>query len=307
MSYPKVSIIVLNWNGLSDTIECLESLRKITYTNYGVIVVDNGSDGDDARILSEKYADYAHIIVNDKNYGYTGGNNIGMQYSRSHWQPDYHLILNNDTVVAPDFLNGMVETAESDADIGIVGPAIYNYDFPERIIYGGGKLNMWTGKAGHIAPHDESRDVDCVSGCCLLIKDTVAQKVGVLDESYFCYWDDIDYCVRVREAGFRVVYCSPSKIWHKVPAIVPWYRRLKGNNRLSVVPYKVYYGTRNHLKFMRKHASGVQYSSFLIYFFSWHLCLTTSAYLLLYRDSRLLMDFYTGIKDGLLGRTGARY
>jgi len=112
--------------------ECLESLRNITYPDYEVIVVDNASEGNDVRILREKFGDYIHIIENDKNYGYTGGNNIGMKYAMAHHQPDYILILNNDTVVAPNFLTGMIGAAESDDSIGVVGPKVCYNDPPDR-------------------------------------------------------------------------------------------------------------------------------------------------------------------------------
>ena len=113
MDYPKVSIIVLNWNGLDDTIECLESLRDVTYPNYRVIVVDNGSAGDDVRILRERFEECAHIIANDRNYGFAEGNNIGMRYALDSFDPTYLLLLNNDTVVAPDFLDKLFKVADS--------------------------------------------------------------------------------------------------------------------------------------------------------------------------------------------------
>ena len=85
---PKVAIIILNWNGLEDTIECLESLKKMSYTNYDVIVVDNGSEGNDVEVLRDKYGEWAHIIENDKNYGYAEGNNIGLKYALKNSNPD---------------------------------------------------------------------------------------------------------------------------------------------------------------------------------------------------------------------------
>ena len=130
---PKVSIIILNWNSLDDTVHCLESLEKITYPNYDIIVVDNGSKGNDAEILREKFKGYIHIIENDKNYGFPEGCNIGMRYALKNSAPDYILLLNNDTTVAPDFLAEMVKIAESDPLIGIAGPKIYFYHEPYKI------------------------------------------------------------------------------------------------------------------------------------------------------------------------------
>jgi GT2 family glycosyltransferase len=144
MKYPKVSIIILNWNGLEDTSECLESLKKVTYANYETIVVDNGSDGDDVKILREKFGDYIHVINNDNNYGFAEGNNIGMRYVLSRGT-DYVLLLNNDTTVAPEFLVEMIQVGESDEKIGVLGPMIYLYDKPNVIWEAGGRINWWLG------------------------------------------------------------------------------------------------------------------------------------------------------------------
>jgi hypothetical protein len=137
-SHPKVSIIVLNWNGLEDTIECLESLRKITYPNYGVIVVDNGSEGNDVEVLKEKFGDYIHIIENDRNYGTAEGYNIGMRHAFESLASEYILLLNNDTVVDADFLIELVTVAERNGHIGMVGPVIYDYYDPTRVRSAGG-------------------------------------------------------------------------------------------------------------------------------------------------------------------------
>jgi len=119
MSPPKVCIIVLNWNGLSDTVECLESLRKLGYSNYGVIVVDNASKGDDVEVLKQRYGGYVYLIKNDRNYGFAEGNNIGIRYALGNLKPDYYFLLNNDTVVAPDVLDELVAVGERDDRIGV--------------------------------------------------------------------------------------------------------------------------------------------------------------------------------------------
>ena len=311
--YPKVSIIILNWNGLEDTIECLESLRKINYPNYEVIVVDNGSKGNDAQVLEEKFGDYIHLIRNDKNYGYTGGNNIAIRYVVNHSAPDYFLILNNDTTVAPDFLGQLVEAAESDASIGIVGPKVYYYDFPNRIQSAGGKVNMRTGRTPHIGvkeidagQYDTKREVDYLFGCCLLIKKEMIQKVDLFDESYFCYWDETDYCFRAREAGYKVVYIPEAKIWHKAPLKLKVWDKTPTSGKAS--GFSDYYMARNNFKFMRKHATKGQYRSFLFYFLGYHFWFVTAVCLLYHRDVGRLFGFYRGVKDGLLNSdSGAKH
>ena len=227
MDYPKVSIIVLNWNGLDDTIECLESLRDVTYPNYRVIVVDNGSAGDDVRILRERFGECAHIIANDRNYGFAEGNNIGMRYALDSFDPAYLLLLNNDTVIAPDSLDELVKVAESDSTIGIVGPKIYYYDFEGRkdvIWAAGGKVYKWRRwvyraigwNEDDLLQYQSTVDVDWVNGAAMMIKSVVVGELSLLDSLYFFGDEDVDYCIRARKRGFRVVYVPTARVWHKV-------------------------------------------------------------------------------------------
>ncbi len=292
MDYPKVSIITLNWNGLEDTIECLESLKTITYPNYEVIVVDNGSEGNDAQVLKEKFGGYIHLIENDKNYGYTGGNNLAIRHVLAHSPPDYFLILNNDTVVAPDFLDHLVGAAEADASIGVVGPKIYYYDSPNRIQSAGNRINMWTGWVYSIGgrqidtgQYNKRQKVDWISGCCLLAKREVIQKVGGFDESYFFGWEEVDYCLAVRKSGYEVIYVPQSKAWHKA----------RGAER----GFQCYYAARNTFIFARKYTTKWQSLLFLA-----RLLLLMTMSCLYRRNLRRLLYFYRGVRDGLLGWKG---
>jgi len=307
MKYPKVSIIVLNTNDLKDTLECLPSLKKMTYRNYDVIVVDNASTGDDVKILREEFGDYVHIIENDKNYGYTGGNNVGMKYCLDHSQPDYFLILNPDTVVDPDLLSRVTEFAEKDTSIGIVDPKVYYYQSPNCIQSAGGKINMWTGqtssigiKQADVGQYDKPREVDYIAGCCMLIKKGVISKIGLFDESYFCYWDETDYCTRARKAGYKVIYVPEASIRHKAPMKEKVWQKTLASRRASC--FTQYYSARNSFKFMRKHATKLQYVSFLACFFGYQFLFMTALCLLYYRDPNRLTSFYRGVMEGLLHR-----
>jgi len=221
VNYPRVSIIILNWNGLSDTIDCLESLKRATYPSFEVILVDNGSEGNDAQVLKETFGDYIHLIVNDRNYGTSKGFNIGM--------PDYVMIMNNDIVVAPDFLDELVKVAETDEQIGMVGPKIYYYDYKGRkdvIWSAGGRIRRWYVNIGQQMGEDDDdlpkyqsiSTVDWITGALLLIKRSVTEKVGLLDPWYFFGHVDIEYSLRVRSHGFKIVYVPNAKVWHKVGA-----------------------------------------------------------------------------------------
>src|SRR3989344_4022189 len=164
---PRVSIIILNWNGVNDTIECLDSLKEITYPNYEIIIVDNGSKWDDVKILSKKFGKYIRIIKNDKNYGFAEGNNIAIRKVMEENKSKYVLLLNNDTVVDKKFLDELVKTGESDEKIGIVGPIIYNY-YTKEIDFAGGKINWWLARPYQIKK-EEREYTDFITGCCMLI------------------------------------------------------------------------------------------------------------------------------------------
>jgi len=281
----------------------------MTYPRYEVVVVDNGSRGNDAQVLAEKFGGYIHLIQNDRNYGYTGGNNIGLNYALTHSRPDYFLILNNDIVVARDFLAYLVEAAESDASIGITGPKVYFYDFPDRIHCAGARIYMRQGQVACIGmkqvdrgQYDTIREVDYLAGCCLLIKKEVIAKVGLLDESYFCYWDETDFCVRAVRASYKVVYIPKARIWHKVPMKEKILAKTTTSGKTAGIPY--YYTTRNSFKFMRKYATRWQYLSFLTYFFGYYLWYMVGVCLVYHRDIPRLIDFCRGVRDGLLGRRG---
>jgi GT2 family glycosyltransferase len=221
---PKVSIIILNWNGYKDTIECLESLKKIDYQNYEIIIVDNGSSGDDVKILRDRFGDYIHIIANVRNEGFPGGCNIGMQHALQKGT-DYILLLNNDTIVDPQFLTELVKVTESDAIIGMAGSKMYFYRHPSQIQSAGGKINWWSGIITYLGMYDEDigqydnlAERDFLFGTSLLLKKIVVDTISFMDTAYFFGIEELDYCTRAKRAGFKILYVPTSKVWHKVGA-----------------------------------------------------------------------------------------
>jgi GT2 family glycosyltransferase len=221
MTNPLVYIIVLTWNGKKDTLECLSSLKQLVYPNYRVLVVDNASvDGSTEQVKSQ-FPD-VELIVNKDNFRFAGGNNVGIEYALSK-NADYILLLNNDTIVDPNFITELVTTAESDSQIGIVGPKMYYYTDPKRIWYAGGKIEWWKGWISHIGIREidneqycQTKETDFISGCCVLVKREVVETIGILDTAYYIYGEDVDWCIRAFRAGYRLIFEPRAKIWHKL-------------------------------------------------------------------------------------------
>lgn len=249
MSQKNVHIIVLNWNGKDDTIECVKSLQKINYDNYKIIVVDNGSEDDSVSEIKKLFPE-VKIIENKKNLGFAGGNNIGIKYAVEN-KADYVLLINNDTIVDKDFLIELIQAGETDKKIGAVGSKIYFHSEPNRIWFAGGKINWLKNKGTHIGldeidnnQDDKISETDYLTGCCLLIKREVVEKIGGLAEDYFLYYEDTDFSLRVKNAGYKIVYAPASKIYHKIS------RSIKPGSSNYI-----YYHVRNGLVMAKRNGS----------------------------------------------------
>jgi GT2 family glycosyltransferase len=220
--YPKVFIIVLNWNGKHDTMECLKSIHKINYPNFNVIVVDNGSSDDSVETIRDNFPEVT-VIETGNNFGYAGGNNIGIRYALTK-DVDYILLLNNDTIIDSQLLNKFMEVATTTPDAGIFGAKIYYYSEPEKIWYAGAKWVDKSSKFDHLGQGniDDGKsfntitETDYACGCAILIKADVLNKIGLLEEKYFLTFEETDLCFRARKAGFRSYFVPAAKIWHKV-------------------------------------------------------------------------------------------
>jgi GT2 family glycosyltransferase len=339
--YPKVSIIILNWNGWKDTVECLESVYRIDYPIYDVIVLDNGS-GDDSidkiraylngdLVIYSKFLSYSALnkpiellelsiedaesampeegfdaelppyrrlilIESDRNYGFAEGCNIGMKYALNALDPEYILLLNNDTVLDRRVLTEMIQVAEADRSVGFAGPMVYYYDMDGRsdiISVAGIELDMNKGTYNRlgsleadVGQYHDVKTVDYLEGSCILVKREVLKKVGLLDPRYFAYWEETDLCVRGFEAGYRSVFVPSSKIWHKISS----------SAESSV---KLYYMTRNRLWFMRDHATKEQLFHFLIFFFAYQFW-KTLAWFGMQKDVKKIRSFLKGVADGII-------
>lgn len=237
---PKVFISILNWNGLDDTIECLESVFTMDYLYPIVIVVDNASTDGSTVIIRRKYPQVI-LLENKENLGFTGGNNVGIRYAMEH-DADYVWLLNNDAIVEVNTLSALIDVAEKDPSIGLVSPQVNDYSNPLKVQFRGSCFDWTTFE--EISPSNNSDEVDSkfqtgrdvtLWGTGLLIKRAVIEKVGYLDEKFFAYYEDFDYSIRALKADFRNVLHSGAKIFHKNDPS-------RGENKS---PYFYYYNLRN--------------------------------------------------------------
>jgi GT2 family glycosyltransferase len=242
---PSVWVIILNWNNAADTLACLESVFRSDYPNFHVLVVDNGSTDGSPEAVRAAYPTVT-LIENGANLGYAEGNNVGIRHALAHGA-DYVLLLNNDTLVAPDMLAKLLAVAEADAQIGIVGPLIYSLNSPERLCAAGSVIHWHRGEIEHRGmwcpaqkcPLPNSpQPVDFLVGTCLLISRACLETAGDFDPAYYLNFEDVELGVRARKAGFRVVFVPQAKLWHKVSASLG-----------QASPANTYYMTRNALRF----------------------------------------------------------
>lgn len=254
---PQVTIIVLNWNGLADTLECLESLARLDYLTYEVVVVDNGSTDGSVEAIRTHFPQVT-LIENGENLGYAGGNNVGIEYALEAGT-DYVLLLNSDTVVDSQMLDHLVHVGESDSDVGIVGPKIYYYHAPEVIWSAGGRIGA-LGKPCQLGldeidtgQHDSVREVDYVTGCALLAKASLIQQIGDLDSRFFAYYEDAEWCARARRHHYKVIYVPQARVWHKIQP-----------RTQEQAPYYLYLMTRNQLLYLKTTRAGLVRISYVI-------------------------------------------
>lgn len=289
MDYPKVLVIILNRNGKDDTLECLQSFKEIDYPNYEIVVVDNGSSDGSQRIIKEKFP-YVELIENRENLGFSRGNNVAIRYALRK-KVDYVLLLNNDTVVHRHLLKELVEVAEISTKIGIVGPKIYYYDNPKTIWFAGGLINLKRGTVRHIGKNendigqfDEVKEVDYVTGCALMIKREVIEKIGLLDEDYSpIYYEDTDWGIKAMKKGYKCVYVPKAKLWHKVSSTM--------GGEMSAP--EMYLMTRNLILFVRKHGSAREKITFPFFLFRNYF--STIASLILKRKWDIVRSFFEAI------------
>lgn len=264
-----ISIVLINYNAQKDTVACLKSLRECRTANfkYSIVVVDNGSR-ESFKLPVSLLAPHIEVIRSESNLGFTGGNNMGIYYCIEKFNSDYVLLLNNDTFVDPDFLKELVKQAESNQKIGLLSSKIYfaqesvyhsaSYSKDELghiLWYAGGSID-WNHLAAFHRGVDEvdrgqfdtQSESDFATGCSMLIKREVLEKVGTFDRRFFLYMEDVDLSVRAKNAGYIIGFSPKSIVYHKNA----------GSSGGSGSKIHDYYQTRNRLLFAFKHGGWMQ-------------------------------------------------
>ena len=252
-----VAVIVLNWNGFEDTRECIESVSKNDYKDFKVIVVDNGSINGEVVRLKNKFGSRIMILESKKNLGYCGGSNLGANYCKN-LKFDYFMILNNDTIAEPKLISTLVKAIEKDHKIAAVNPVVFQY-FKKNIIENTGlRFNMWHGE---ITPNNIGqkqpvclRQPDIICGTCFLFRTSILHDIKYLfDEDFFCYYEDPDLSVRLKNKGYKIAVCYNAVIWHKGHASS---RKVSGFTEFQAI--------RNRFLMESKNATLTQKITFLI-------------------------------------------
>ena len=240
-----VVVLVLNWNNLPDTLECVASVLKSEYPRLACWVVDNNSDEDPSGPVGEQFPS-ARVIRLPDNLGYSGGNNVGLRLAME-LEAQYVLLLNNDATVAPDTITRLLAAMDTDPRIGMATPRVFFYDQPAEVYWDGGVIDWATGLTPHnstaLATSDGTRSSEWLDGCCLFVRLAALHDVGLLDERYFLYYEDAEWTVRASRRGWLNVVVLDASALHKVS---------RSTGSLSG-PLASFYFPRNRYLLLRTH------------------------------------------------------
>lgn len=288
----KIAVILVDYNGIKDTIACIDSIKASDcYGDITIVVVDNASKNNEAEEIGRKYNDVI-AIRSPENGGFSEGNNIGIRYALDNGA-EYITLLNNDTIIDKKMISTLKSKCQSDV---VAVPQMLYYDEPNKIWYGGGRIDYWTGNAKHDcmnqvdAPMVE-RIVTFATGCCMMINATTLHKVGLLDESYFMYCEDTDFCIRLSLASIKIKFIPTAKLWHKVSS----------STGGSDSPFSTYYMTRNRLNYVKKYKEQFYITAYPFTLISRYIRMWTA------KDENVREAFKKAISDHKMGKRGKQW
>jgi len=294
---PRVAVILVHLEQEVLTADCIESLRHVSYPNVDIVLVDNGSTNGSGLRLQMKFPDI-HFIRNETNSGFAGGNNVGIRLALERGA-DYIMLLNNDTVVDSGFIEPLVRYADTNSSVGVQGCKIYFFDPNDKLWFAGGCLKPHSGRGYHrglLEPdsgqYDNIEETDFVTGCMMFIASDVIREVGFLDEQWFLYLEDVDWCMRARRAGYLIVYNPRSVIWHKA-----------SSSTRHDSPVYLYFTMRNKILFVRRY-SGIFHWGLRIPYFLFFYGRQLIRMRIKWKSKAGTRAVWAGLMDGLHGVTG---
>lgn len=293
----RCAVIVLNYNGEEWLPACLDSLARQTGDPLEIVVVDNASTDGSAAIVIQKYP-WVRFLPLDKNYGFCAANNIALREALAHGT-EFVLLLNNDTVVAEDFFSQLLSGIRADPLIAAVCPKIYFAQNPKLLWYAGADFSFWTSrvitrgwKQTDGPAFDTAQEISQATGCAMLLRCSALREVGLLDENFWAYVEDMDLSVRLKRQGYRLVYAPFARVWHWDGATTV--KSLGSGSQ----QFRQYLSTRNMLFLARKHLRWWQAPTFALGFLLTHVAFY-STLRLWRRDFRAFFAIFKGLRDGL--------
>ncbi|HTJ14479.1 MAG TPA: glycosyltransferase family 2 protein [Dinghuibacter sp.] len=283
---PLVSIITINYNQTAVTVDLLESIHYLTYPNVEVIVVDNASRESPVEALQKAYPD-VRLIMSPKNLGFAGGNNLGIKAAKG----EYLFFVNNDTVLTPTILEGLVEIFDTYPDAGAVSPKFHYYDAPGTIEFAGyEEVNIFSGRNAMVGckkkdygQYDKAGVTNYAHGGGMMVPAWVIREVGLMPEVYFLYYEEFDWCESIKRKGYQIYYQPKSLIYHKESMTVG-----------KVSTLKTFYQNRNRILFMRRNVKGWPLVVFTTYYALCTVPKNTLKYIAK-RESKHLRAFWQGL------------
>ncbi len=292
----RVAIIILNWNSYQMTSDCIRSLQAMDSNDYEIAVVDNGSSDGSPQSLARDFP-LVTVLPQYRNLGFAAGCNVGIRHALTH-SFDFILLLNNDTHVASDFMREMRSAIAGDARIAVVCPKIYFADCPKVLWFAGADFNLWTGAPKHrgwkkvdSGQFDNPRDITQATGCAMLVRCSVLREVGLLDEQFWAYIEDLDWSIRFLQRGFRLAFAPRARLWHREGFTSV---RLLGSGSQAI---RQFFSTRNMIFLARKHVRWWQVPTYMVGFTFTHIAFY-AALRLWQRDFRAFWAIFTGLREG---------
>lgn len=248
----KIGVVIVNYNGAAYQNVALKTIYESTYTNFEVIIVDSASKDNSIELAKKEYPQ-VHYLPQSENVGVAKGNNIGIKYALEQLEAEYVLLINNDIELDTLTFEYLIRKADNKT---VTVPKIYYYEPHDMLWFAGGEMYWNKGESGHIGnfetdkgQYDKERIVGYSPTCCMLIHRDIISKVGYIDETVFMYFDDTDLCVRLNDAGYKILYVPSAVMWHKVSS--------SGGGMDSKV--YVYYNFRNKFYFMKKYKDRLEF------------------------------------------------